>query len=181
MSDPGSRSASCYGRSSMLPPVPGAYGMALPAANRPSCGRRRRNSATCFARIILLAADGSHVQFHFTPTRASWLNQVEIWFSILQGKSLQGASFHSVAQLRKHVEAYNENVKPFVWTKTEVRQRVKGRRVSQLLIPGTTPSRSWPHAVANRAASAACPTRRLGLRQIAFSRAITTINCARRV
>jgi DDE superfamily endonuclease len=52
------------------------------------------------ARIILLAADGSHVQFHFTPTRASWLNQVEIWFSILQGKSLQSASFHSVAQLR---------------------------------------------------------------------------------
>jgi hypothetical protein len=30
---------------------------------------------------------------HFTPTRASWLNQVEIWFSILEGKSLHGASF----------------------------------------------------------------------------------------
>ena len=78
-----------------------------------------------------------HVQFHFTPTRASWLNQVEIWFSILQGKSLHGASFNSVAQLREHIdafiEAYNENAKPFVWTKTEVHQRrVKGRRVSQL-------------------------------------------------
>jgi transposase len=78
-----------------------------------------------------------HVQFHFTPTRASWLNQVEIWFSILQGKSLHGASFNSVAQLREHIdafiEAYNEHAKPFVWTKTEVHQRrVKGRRVSQL-------------------------------------------------
>lgn len=78
-----------------------------------------------------------NVQFHFTPTRASWLNQVEIWFSILEGKSLRGASFNSVAQLRQHIdafiEAYNENANPFVWTKTEVHQRrVKGRRISQL-------------------------------------------------
>ena len=78
-----------------------------------------------------------NVHFHFTPTRASWLNQVEIWFSILEGKSLHGASFTSVAQLRDHIdtfiEAYNENAKPFVWTKTEVHQRrIKGRRISEL-------------------------------------------------
>jgi len=36
------------------------------------------------------------VHFHFTPTSASWLNQVEIWFSILQGQSLSGTSFTSV-------------------------------------------------------------------------------------
>jgi transposase len=79
----------------------------------------------------------ANVHFHFTPTRASWLNQVEIWFSILQGKSLRGASFTSVDQLRAHIdafiEAYNDNAKPFVWTKTKVHQRrVKGRRISQL-------------------------------------------------
>ena len=73
----------------------------------------------------------------FTPTRASWLNQVEIWFSILQGKSLTGASFTAVKQLRNHIDAfihaYNENATPFVWTKTKVHQRrVKGRRISQL-------------------------------------------------
>src|SRR5262245_36489527 len=78
-----------------------------------------------------------NVHFHFTPTRASWLNQVEIWFSILEGKSLHGASFNSVAQLREHIdafiEAYNENAKPFVWTKAKVHQRrVKGRRISEL-------------------------------------------------
>jgi len=78
-----------------------------------------------------------NVYFHFTPTRASWLNQVEIWFSILQAKSLHGASFTSVAQLRKHIdafiEAYNEHAKPFVWTKAKVHQRrVKGRRISEL-------------------------------------------------
>ncbi len=78
-----------------------------------------------------------NVHFHFTPTRASWLNQVEIWFSILEGQSLHGASFTSVAQLRAHIdafiEAYNETARPFVWTKANVHQRrVKGRRISEL-------------------------------------------------
>ena len=78
-----------------------------------------------------------NVRLHFTPTRASWLNQVEIWFSILEGKSLHGASFTSVAELRQHIDAfietYNEHAKPFVWTKKKVRQRrVKNRRISQL-------------------------------------------------
>jgi transposase len=78
-----------------------------------------------------------NVKFHFTPTRASWLNQVENWFSILQGQSLTDASFTSVAQLRKHIDdfiaSYNQKAAPFVWTKTKVRQRrVKDRRISQL-------------------------------------------------
>jgi len=77
------------------------------------------------------------VTFHYTPTRASWLNQVEAWFSILQGQSLTGASFTSVEQLREHIDAfidtYNENAEPFAWTKSKVHQRrVKGRRVSEL-------------------------------------------------
>jgi DDE superfamily endonuclease len=53
------------------------------------------------------------VRFHFTPTRSSWLNQVEIWFSILQGQSLTGASFTAVEQLQEHIDAfiaaYNDN------------------------------------------------------------------------
>lgn len=77
-----------------------------------------------------------NVHFHFTPTRASWLNQVEIWFSILQGKSLHGASFSSVAQLREHIDAfiktYNQHAKPFVWTKARVHQkRIKARFAEQ--------------------------------------------------
>lgn len=78
-----------------------------------------------------------NVRFHFTPTRASWLNQVEIWFSILEGKSLHGASFNSVQELRRHIDAfiaaYNENSTPFAWTKAKVHQRrFKNRRISQL-------------------------------------------------
>jgi transposase len=77
------------------------------------------------------------VTFHYTPTRASWLNQVEGWFSILQGQSLAGASFTSVEQVKEHIDAfidsYNEDAEPFVWTKSKVHQRrVKGRRLSDL-------------------------------------------------
>ena len=77
------------------------------------------------------------VHFHFTPTRASWLNQIETWFSILQGQSLSGASFTAVSQLQEHIDAFisaaNEKAEPFFWTKKKVRQRrFKGRRITQL-------------------------------------------------
>ena len=68
-----------------------------------------------------------NVHFHYTPTYASWLNQIEIWFSILAGKSLRGASFASVQQLVAHIDkfiaSYNETARPFVWTKSAVYQK----------------------------------------------------------
>src|SRR6185312_6542420 len=68
-----------------------------------------------------------NVRFHYTPTHTSWLNQIEIWFSTLAGKSLNGASFNALDELKAHIDAfittYNENAKPFVWTKSEVHQK----------------------------------------------------------
>ncbi len=52
------------------------------------------------------------VTFHFTPTSASWLNQVEIWFSILQKKSLSKASFSSVKQLQEHMAHFIQPTTP---------------------------------------------------------------------
>ena len=67
------------------------------------------------------------VHFHYTPTHASWLNQIEIWFSILSGKSLAGASFQAVDLLKEHINDfianYNDNARPFVWTKIKVHQK----------------------------------------------------------
>jgi len=51
-----------------------------------------------------------NVQFHFTPTSASWLNQIEVWFSILQGQSLSGASFTSLKQLEQHIDDTSEHI-----------------------------------------------------------------------
>lgn len=66
----------------------------------------------------------SNVHFHYTPTYSSWLNQVEVWFSILSRKALRGASFTSPRQLRRaiddFVEAHNAKAAPFEWTKAVV-------------------------------------------------------------
>jgi transposase len=66
-----------------------------------------------------------NVTFHFTPTSASWLNQVEIWFGVFQRKTLKNASFQSIDQLIEAIQAftaaYNERATPFVWRKREVR------------------------------------------------------------
>jgi transposase len=72
-----------------------------------------------------LAKYQGRVHFHFTPTSASWLNQIEIWFGLLTRKALRGASFSSKDQLRAAIEAFvtrtNDNPKPFHWRKREVR------------------------------------------------------------
>jgi len=72
-----------------------------------------------------LAKFEGRVQFHFTPTSASWLNQIEIVFSLLQRKTLNGASFKTKDQLRDAIEAFigkhNERAKPFRWRKREVK------------------------------------------------------------
>ena len=78
-----------------------------------------------------------NVHFHFIPTRSSWLNQVETWFSILQGQSLTGTSFTDIEQLKDHIDAfiaaYNTTAQPFAWTKKRVHQRrFKNRRITQL-------------------------------------------------
>ena len=66
-----------------------------------------------------------NVHFHFTPTSASWLNQVEIWFGIFARKTLSGASFANIEQLVQAIEAfitsYNQSASPFVWRKRDVK------------------------------------------------------------
>jgi transposase len=78
-----------------------------------------------------------NVHFHFIPTRSSWLNQVETWFSTLQGQSLNGASFTDVTQLQEHIDAFiaanNQTAQPFALTKRKVHQRrFKNRRITQV-------------------------------------------------
>jgi transposase len=75
-----------------------------------------------------------NVRFHFTPTHASWMNQVEIWFSILGRTALDGASFTAPKQVRKQIDAfigsYNQNAKPFSWKAAIVQQKHLGTRLS---------------------------------------------------
>lgn len=66
-------------------------------------------------------ASHPRVQFHYTPTSASWLNQVEGFFGILGKQSLSTTNFKSKNALRDHLRSYlrswNQNPTPFEWTK----------------------------------------------------------------
>jgi len=76
------------------------------------------------------------VHFHYTPTHASWLNQVEIWFSILWRQALKGVSVTSSKNLRKAIDdftaAYSQTAHPFEWTKRVVHPGTLKHMYSQL-------------------------------------------------
>jgi len=59
---------------------------------------------------------------HFTPTGSSWINLVERWFATLTERQLRRGTYRSTqeleAALRQYVETYNQDPKPFIWTKT---------------------------------------------------------------
>lgn len=77
-----------------------------------------------------------NVHFHYTPTSACWLNQIECWFSILSRSALKGASFTSPEQLREaindFIEVYNKNAAPFQWTKRNVYQKEYHKKFANL-------------------------------------------------
>ncbi len=68
-------------------------------------------------------SDATHrIQFVYVPKHTSWLNQIEIWFSILVRRVLKRGNFRSVEDLRTRILAFidyfNQTAKPFKWTYT---------------------------------------------------------------
>ena len=69
---------------------------------------------------------------HFTPTHASWMNMVEIWFGIIERQAIHRGSFGSVKDLNTKIRAFitgwNDRAHPFVWTKTADQVLTKANR-----------------------------------------------------
>ena len=67
-------------------------------------------------------AANPRVIVHFTPTHASWMNMVEVWFSIIERQAIHRGTFGSVrdlnAKIRGFITGWNDRAHPFTWTKT---------------------------------------------------------------
>ena len=67
-------------------------------------------------------AENPRIQVHFTPTSASWLNLVEVWFGIIERQAIHRGTYRSVRDLTTaictFITGWNNRAHPFVWTKT---------------------------------------------------------------
>ena len=82
---------------------------------------RARGGLKAMASRAAWLSNASHrIQLVYTPTHTSWLNQIELWFSILTRRALTRGNFPSIAALRERILAfiayYNQTAKPFQWT-----------------------------------------------------------------
>ena len=108
------------------PPPPGIPGLPQTCRTRlprsrtaPGDGQLRRHKKQ---EVLDWLGENPRIQVHFTPTSASWMNMVEIWFGIIERQAIHRGTFGSVRDLttaiRTYINGWNNRAHPFVWTKT---------------------------------------------------------------
>jgi putative transposase len=89
------------------------------------------------AKVRAWLAQRPRYHLHFTPTYASWINQVERWFAIISQRAIRRGSFRNVRELRQRIEQfiehYNHDSRPFQWTATAESILAKVTKISKLI------------------------------------------------
>jgi transposase len=79
-------------------------------------------------RVVAFLEDHPNVSMHYTPTYASWLNQIEIWFSKIQRDIIARGVFTSKTDLKrkimKYIRRYNKVARPFKWSYRNPTRRI---------------------------------------------------------
>jgi len=87
-----------------------------------AAAKAQRHCKTMVSRKMFLNDPTHRIHFVYTPTHTSWLNQIELWFSILVRRVIKRANFTSIedlcARIRAFVDYFNQTAKPFKWTYT---------------------------------------------------------------
>ena len=72
------------------------------------------------------------IRLHFTPTSASWMNQVETFFGLLTRQAIRRGSHRSVgdliAAIHRYIDAWNDHCQPFAWVKDADNIMIKATR-----------------------------------------------------
>lgn len=89
------------------------------------------------AKVRAWLAKRPRYHVHFTPTYASWLNQVERWFGIITQRAIRRGSFRTVRELVRRIDTfvthYNAKACPFVWSATAASILAKVTRIAQAI------------------------------------------------
>lgn len=89
------------------------------------------------AKVRAWLAKRPRYHLHFTPTYASWINQVERWFAIISQRAIRRGSFRNVRELKQRIEQfierYNHDPRPFKWTATTESILAKVTKISKLI------------------------------------------------
>lgn len=106
-----------------------------PSGGRPACPPGQPVHAPAQGRCLAAGSPARQASLH--PTHASWLNQVEVWFSVLSRAARQGASFTSPAQLRQAIDDFiavsNPKAHAFAWTQVKVHQKTPASKYADLI------------------------------------------------
>ena len=120
--EPAHRLGRCWPSASLRSPGWLGWGFVAVADGYPtSAGLLPGQSGKGPVKVQAWLASHPRIHLHFTPTYGSWLNLVEVFFSIIERQALRRGDFASVQELmaaiRRFCDSWNQRCRPFTWTK----------------------------------------------------------------